>query len=163
MGGVASDERAKGRLTEKERLVKERLLLEKEHEVVMRQASEVREEYRRLQGSNGDRPKRKVADASSGLRQLAVRDFIDHGNDSGYATMLRDAITFCETHDGCPFFAGRCTVDGAIAGCRGVWIKMGAPCPVFAENLKRCIKESSPSEPGPKRGGIGPRGCTSRG
>jgi hypothetical protein len=140
MGDIARRQGTDGRITEKERLVKERLLLEKERELMQRQASEIRDECREMQEQY---TKSDTKDRIKGTRpkQHAVRDFIDPGDSNEYAALLRDAITFCETHDGCPFFGERCKSDEA-SGCRGIWIKMGATCHVFADSIKRCIKEA---------------------
>ncbi len=141
MGDIASGKGIGGRTTEKERLAKERLLLEKERELMQRQASEIRDECRKLQDKY-DRQYRKSHVAAIKPKHYVVRDFFDPKDDNGYAYLLRDAITYCETHDGCPFFEERCTVGDETTGCRGVWIKMGATCHVFAEHIKRGIKEA---------------------
>lgn len=130
-------------MTEKERLVKDRLLLEKERELMQRQASEIRDECQRMQEryTNTDKKVRINGVNSPRSKQHAVQDFIDPENGDGYATLLRDAITFCETYDGCPFYGVGCKSDEAT-GCRGIWIKMGATCRVFADSIKLRIKEA---------------------
>jgi hypothetical protein len=140
MGDLARDRGIDGRMTAKERLGKERLLLEKERELIQRQASEVRDECQKLRDEYSS-PARKTTVQGIKPKQHAVRDFVDLAGSDGYAPLLRDAINFCETHDGCPFFGESCKSKEAAA-CRGIWIKMGAPCQVFAGTIKRCIKEA---------------------
>ena len=140
MGDTARRYGIDGQMTKKEQLAKERLLLEKERELMQRQASEIRDECQKMQ-ERYTKSGAKAPVRGARPKQHAVRDFIDPGDNDGYSKMLRDAITFCETHDGCPFFGERCKSDEAT-GCRGIWIKMGATCHVFADSIKRCIKEA---------------------
>nr|MDO8109199.1 hypothetical protein [Candidatus Sigynarchaeota archaeon] len=71
------------------------------------------------------------------IEQFNIQDFIDPK--SGLSGRLEDAVNFCETHEGCPFFANECD-QAVVMDCCGVWIKMGTPCSVFAEKIKLCIR-----------------------
>lgn len=128
-------------MTEKERLVKDRLLLDKERELLQRQASEIREEYQKMHEEHGQRD-RKAATRSTKRAQHSVQDFIDPKDANGYSPLLRDAMSFCETRDGCPFLGDGCKHD-EMNTCRGVWIRMGATCTAFAEKIKPRIKSEN--------------------
>jgi hypothetical protein len=140
MSDLAPRQGIEGKIAEKEKLLKERLLLEKERELLQRQASEVRDECQRMQ-DRYDSHDRKTRVNGARPKQHAIRDFIDPKDENGYSALLREAIHFCETHDGCPFLGERCK-HGETSGCRGIWIKMGSTCNIFADHVKPCIKEA---------------------
>ncbi|MEX2684730.1 MAG: hypothetical protein Q6373_024370 [Candidatus Sigynarchaeota archaeon] len=129
-------------MTEKDRLAKEWLLLEKERELMKKQATEVRDECRQLQYEY-ERQGKKPHVSAVMRERYSVKDFINLKDDNGYSAFLRDAITFCETRDGCPFYDEHQAANDQKNDCHGIWIKMGATCQAFADRIKRAIKEKT--------------------
>lgn len=124
---------------ERECLERERQLLEKQRELLQRQASEIRNEFQTMKDRRDvlDSPAKPTGATSSNRHRIA--DLIDLKDPDGYAALLRDAIKYFETRDGCPYLGEQCNSDEART-CHCVWIKMGVTCRVFAERIKKDIK-----------------------
>nr|MDO8085973.1 hypothetical protein [Candidatus Sigynarchaeum springense] len=140
MGDSTRDKQVRSRITEKEQFAKERLLLDKERELIKRQASEIRNECQQLQDQY-ERQGKKPHVPSIKTREYLVNEFVDLKDGDGYSALLRNAITYCETHNGCPFYSDHQAEKDPKNDCYGVWIKMGATCQRFADRMKQLIKK----------------------
>jgi hypothetical protein len=113
---------------------RERMLLKKEREVIMKQASEMRQEVKALHEHINLLERKGVAQPRE---RFAIADLIDQS--CSMSSRLQNAVQYCETHDGCPFHVLSC--DSTVAAsCQGRWIRMGAPCSILAGKLKQAMK-----------------------
>lgn len=126
-----------GLLSEVERLKKEKLLLEKQNKVMKKQASEIRENVQEMQEKYMTLESKAKKAAWNNQEHYTIPAFIDGIH--GPSPLLKNAVKFYETHDGCPFHAIGCD-QAANAECHGIWIRMGVPCENFAVKIKACMK-----------------------
>jgi len=126
-----------GLLNELDSLKKEKLLLEKQNKVIKKQALELRENFQELQErcialeSTSNKPTEKYRE------HYTIPAFIDDAN--GPSLLLKNAVKYCETHDGCPFLSVGCD-HASHTDCNGIWVQMGVPCEMFAGKIKVCMK-----------------------
>jgi hypothetical protein len=113
---------------------RERMLLKKEREVIMKQASEMRKEVKELHDQINLLERKGLAQPRE---RFAIVDLI--GQSCNMSSLLQNAVQYCETHDGCPFHVLGC--DSTVAAsCGSIWIKMGSPCSKLAGKLKQAMK-----------------------
>ena len=124
-------------LSELDKLKKEKLLLEKQDKVIKKQASELRDDFQEIREKyiviESDLKKK----AEKNQEHYTIPAFIDSIH--GPSLLLKNAVKFYETHDGCPFQAIGCD-QGSQAECYGIWVRMGVPCDTFAVKIKTCMK-----------------------
>ena len=124
-------------LSELEKIKKEKLLLEKQNKVIKKQASELRENFQEMREKYTSIEKKQKKETERNQEHYTIPAFID--NTRGPSLFLKNAVKYCETHDGCPFQAIGCD-QSLQAECNAIWIRMGVPCETFAAKIKTCMK-----------------------
>ncbi|HME50726.1 MAG TPA: hypothetical protein VKM55_00785 [Candidatus Lokiarchaeia archaeon] len=124
-------------LSELDKLKKEKTLLEKQNMVISKQATEIRENFQEMRAEYAALENKVKKEAEINKEQYMISAFIDgiHGPSS----ILKNAVKYCETHDGCPFLSIGCD-QSSHAECHGIWVRMGVPCATFAGKIKTCMK-----------------------
>ncbi|MHA1794105.1 MAG: hypothetical protein ACTSVI_15795 [Promethearchaeota archaeon] len=129
-----------GKVTERELKPEDHVrLLNLEHRVMIRQMGEVRQELFDLK-EKYESLLEEIQDKHIKKRKLDVNDFISLDGEHESPDLLRNAILYYETRDGCPFYGDTCR-EGLVNNCLGVWINMGSPCPYFMEKLTTIIQD----------------------
>ncbi len=124
-------------MNELDKLKKEKLLLEKQNNVLKKQAHEIRKDIQELHEKYATLDRNAKNDAMKNQEHYTVTEFID-GVD-GPSSLLKNAILYRETHDGCPFLSIGCE-NAPENENSGIWIKMGVLCDTFAKKIKICMK-----------------------
>ena len=124
-------------MNEVDQLKKEKLLLEKQNKVIKKQASEIRDNFQEMREKYNAIESKLKDTTEKNQEHYSIPAFIDKTN--GPSTLLKNAVKYCETHDGCPFLAIGCD-QGKHAECHGIWVRMGVPCETFAGKIKTCMK-----------------------
>lgn len=124
-------------LNELDKLKKEKLLLEKQNKVIKKQATELRENYQEMRTKYCALENKIQKEAEGNQEHYTIPNFIDGIH--GPSLILKEAVKYCETHDGCPFLTIGCDYASPTE-CHGIWIRMGVPCEMFAGKIKTCMK-----------------------
>jgi hypothetical protein len=112
---------------------KENLLLRKEHELILRQSDELKQEVSSLQRRFDSME--KISDPTT--QRFSIKDFAELSGD-GTSKLLINAMKYAETHSGCPFYHDHCQGNDE---CGGVWVYLGSPCWTFVDRIKRAKTE----------------------
>ncbi|MHA1848036.1 MAG: hypothetical protein ACTSXU_10355, partial [Promethearchaeota archaeon] len=112
-------------------------ILQKQLKLTQIQAHEILEGFYSLLEKYDDL-KAQVVDGSGDIEfrdKYTIEDFLNFMDTDDDSNPLNNAVTYYETHDGCPLYPNCDMRDVKV--CEGVWVRMGSPCLYLIKNIKR--------------------------